>query len=280
MNGVSMTRKAKTNEDTQRIKEVPLAKITLDKALQPRISLTAEAVSEYAEAMQEGAKMPPCVVMWDGSTYWLCDGFHRVTAATRLKWKTIECEVNEGTKEDAMWLAAAANLKHGVRRSNADKQRAVQMALLCKPEASLRDIATHCFVSQEMVRGWKQRAERIDALTDEVAKAVDAAIADEIIEEDDSIDARMIGSEAAIKAVIQCVEDAVQSVNALLQTEHAAFVAQQRVLTDLRNAKTALKQAMPHEVCPLCGGEGCETCRMTGWVTKQQWDLIPAEQKG
>jgi hypothetical protein len=52
------------------------------------------------------------------------------------------------------------------------------------------------------------------------------------------------------------------------------------VLTDLKNAKTALRQSLPHEVCPLCGGDGCETCRMTGWVTKQQWDLIPAEQKG
>ena len=266
--------------DAQRIKEVPLGKITMDKALQPRMALTNEAVSEYAEAMQDGAELPPCVVVWDGTTHWLCDGFHRVNAALRLKWKSIRCEITEGTRDDAMWLAAAANLKHGVRRTNADKQRAVQMALLCKPEASLRDIGLHCAVSQEMVRAYKQRAERVDEINKQAEAAIADAVADEIVEDDSSLDARMIAAEGAIKAVMESINAATESVNALMLTEHAAFVAQQRVLTDLKNAKTALKQALPHEVCPVCQGDGCETCRMVGWVTKQKWDLIPAEQKG
>lgn len=266
--------------DAQRIKEVPLSKITMDKALQPRMALTSEAVSEYAEAMQDGAELPPCVVVWDGTTHWLCDGFHRVNAALRLKWKTIRCEITEGTRDDAMWLAAAANLKHGVRRTNADKQRAVQMALLCKPEASLRDIGLHCAVSQEMVRAHKQRAERVDEINKQAEAAIADAVADEVVEDDSSLDARMIAAEGAIKAVMESINAATESVNALMLTEHAAFVAQQRVLTDLKNAKTALKQALPHEACPVCQGDGCETCRMVGWVTKQQWDLIPAEQKG
>ena len=265
---------------TQRIKEVPLAKITMDKALQPRTALTTEAVAEYAEAMLEGAEMPPCVVVWDGETHWLCDGFHRVSAAMRLKWKTIKCEIVDGTRDNAMWLAAAANLKHGVRRTNSDKRRAVLMALACNPDASNRDIGAHCAVSGEMVRGCRQQAEAVHELDTQAEAAVADAISDGVVEEGDEVTSRMLAAETEIKNAISSIDGATATVNALLQTEHAAFVAQQRVLTDLRNAKTALKQSMPHEVCPLCGGDGCETCRMTGWVTKQQWDLIPAEQKG
>jgi len=155
------------------------------------------------------------------------------------------------------------------------------MALMCKPDSSLREVAEHCAVTHEFVRSVKAQAEAVNELNAEAQEAVAEALQDGVIEGDtDTADARMVAAEAAIKSTIKVVEEATAAVNALMLTEHAAFLAQQRVLTDLRNAKTALKQAMPHEVCPLCGGDGCETCRMTGWVTKQQWDLIPAEQKG
>jgi hypothetical protein len=277
---------AKKKQADDRIKEVPIKQITMDKALQPRTALTAEAVKEYAEAMQDGAVMPPCQVVFDatcpsGQTYWLCDGFHRVTAAMELKFKSIACEVIEGTRDDAMWLAAAANLKHGVRRTNFDKRRAVQMALMCKPDSSLREVAEHCAVTHEFVRSVKSQAEAVNELNAEAQEAVADAIEDGVIDgEDDSVSARMVAAEAAVKSTMKAVDEATAAVNALMLTEHAAFVSQQRVLTDLKNAKTALRQSLPHEVCPLCGGEGCETCRMTGWVTKQQWDLIPADQKG
>lgn len=272
--------KKKEVETADRNKDVPIKQITMDKELQPRMALTKEAVEEYVLAMQEGAVMPPCVVVFDGTKHWLCDGFHRVTAAQQLKLKAIRCEVVEGTREDAMWLAAAANLKHGVRRTNSDKRRAVGMALLCKPSSSLRQVAEHCSVTHEFVRQCKQQVQAVTDLEVEAEEAVAEAIADGVAEDGNAVEARMSAAEAAIKSTIGVVQSAIDAVNALLQTRHSAFVFQQRVLTDLKNAKTALRQSSPHEVCPLCDGEGCETCKMTGWVTKQQWDLIPAEQKG
>lgn len=269
-----------TVSSTPRIKEVPLSKITLDKALQPRMALTADAVVEYADAMLEGTKLPPCVVVWDGDTHWLCDGFHRVTAAQRLKWKTIACEVVDGTRNDAMWMAAAANQKHGVRRTNGDKRRAVLLALACNPSASNSEIARHCAVAAEMVRKRRLQTEAVDELGAVAEQAVADAIADGVVDANDGVTGQMMAAEAAIKAVMQQLDTAVAAVSVLLKTPHAAFVSEQRVLTDLRNAKTALRQALPHEVCPVCGGTGCETCRMTGWVTKQQWDLIPPAQRG
>jgi ParB-like chromosome segregation protein Spo0J len=275
-----MARKTGKTEAAPTIKEVPVAQITMDKALQPRAALTGDAVSEYAEVMSEGGEMPPCTVVYDGRTYWLCDGFHRVTAAQRLKWKNIRCEVIEGDREYAMWMAAAANLKHGVRRTNGDKVRAVMMALLCRPGESDRSIGKHCAVSAEMVRQRRLQAEAVAELDAVAEDAVAEAVEDGVVSDDDPVVARMVAAESAIKATMDAVDEALQSVEALLQTEHAAFVSQQRVKTDLKNAKTALRQSLPHEVCPLCGGAGCETCRNTGWVTKQQWDLIPPSQKG
>lgn len=270
---------AKKSKDS--IKAIPLSKITLDKGLQPRLDITQEAVVEYAEAMQNGETMPPCLVVWDSNTYWLCDGFHRIAAAKTLKFKTIECEIINGTRIDAMWLAAAANLKHGVRRTNADKRRAVQMAIICKPEGSLRDIAIHCAVTHEFVRNIKQQEEAVRELNTVAEIVIADAFDDGVLEEqDDQAGIQMIGAEAAIKITIKSIDDAIVSVNALLATKYAAFVSQQRVLTDLKNAKTALRQSLPHEVCPLCDGEKCETCRLSGWVTKQQWELIPKEQRG
>ena len=45
----------------------------------------------------------------------------------------ILAEVREGTRRDAILAAAAANATHGLRRTNADKRRAV-LTLLRDPE--------------------------------------------------------------------------------------------------------------------------------------------------
>src|SRR5690348_8493475 len=36
--------------------------------------------NDYTQAMVDGAEFPPLVVFWDGSDYWLADGFHRHSA--------------------------------------------------------------------------------------------------------------------------------------------------------------------------------------------------------
>jgi len=271
---------AKKNAQDAKHKRVPIAQITLDKELQPRQSMTQEAVQEYAEAMTEGAKLPPCIVVHDGKTYWCCDGFHRIAAAKSIGAKDIECEVRAGTREDAMWLAAAANLKHGVRRTNIDKRRAVAMAIAVKPEASLRDIAEHCAVTHEMVRTVKGQLEAVKDVEESAQQAINDAVEDEVVEQDDEVGGGMVAAEAAIDGAMDAVQACVRKVEALLATKHAVFVNGQSVINDLRNAKSALKQAMPHERCPVCGGEGCDTCRGSGWVSKKQWDLIPKTQRG
>jgi ParB-like chromosome segregation protein Spo0J len=129
-----------------------ISEIRRDGGTQPRAQLDAGVISDYSEAMQRGEDFPPVHVMHDGENYWLYDGFHRVRAAEKLGRTTIDAEVEQGTKEDAQWASLAANKRHGLRRSQADKRRAIKRALKGwgekKPD---REIAEHIGVSRRTV---------------------------------------------------------------------------------------------------------------------------------
>lgn len=111
-------------------KELRIAEVVLDKAVQMRAALNRIAIADYAEAMETGEEFPPIdVYTKPGDKKWVADGFHRVLAARKLKRKTIAARIHHGGKREAILHAAGANVKHGVRRTNEDKRRAV-LALL------------------------------------------------------------------------------------------------------------------------------------------------------
>jgi hypothetical protein len=116
-------------------------------------------VAEYADAMEAGANFPPIVVYFDGEVYWPADGFHRVNAATKVGRETIDAEVRDGGKRDALLHAVGVNAFHGLRRTAADKRRAI-VAMLRDPEWtkwSDREIGKRCAVDGKTVA--KIRAE-------------------------------------------------------------------------------------------------------------------------
>ena len=98
--------------------------------IQTRAETDAATIEEYAEAAQRGAKFPPVSVIADAEadTLWLWDGVHRMEAARRLGKKCIRADVKPGTYADALRLALGANATHGLRRTNADKRHALEMA--------------------------------------------------------------------------------------------------------------------------------------------------------
>ena len=110
-----------------------------------------ETVAEWSEAMVAGDRFPPVVVFFDGEFYWLADGNHRVAAAERNSFAEIDAEVLEGGKAEATLYAAAANRQHGIRRTNADKRKAVEAVLKIKPRWSDRRIADHVGVGNQLV---------------------------------------------------------------------------------------------------------------------------------
>jgi hypothetical protein len=115
-----------------RVEPVLLARIK-DGGAQMRVEMRPETVNDYATDMLDGAAFPPIVVFDDGKDFWLADGFHRVDAARKINRETIDAEIREGTARDAVLHGIGSNAAHGLRRSQADKRRAVER-LLKDPE--------------------------------------------------------------------------------------------------------------------------------------------------
>lgn len=167
-------RNVETQNNTIRL---PLEEIRADGQTQVRARLHRPTVAEYAEAMAErAAAFPPLVVYFDGTDHRLADGFHRLAAARMAGLHEIECDVRPGSRRDALLFAVGANTAHGLRRSNADKQRAVRI-LLQDAEWSQRSdrwIAERCGVSHSMVRDQRAQLEDSSSCHNDRAPASDS----------------------------------------------------------------------------------------------------------
>ncbi len=144
-------------EPFPKLMDLQIDLIRMDGGTQPRAAINVATVQEYVERMREGDQFPPVTVYHDGKEYWLSDGFHRVHAARKGGFKTLQAEVWDGTRDDAFWMSLAANKTHGLPRTNADKARVVKVALEARPRLSDKQIADHCGVSDKTVA--KYRAE-------------------------------------------------------------------------------------------------------------------------
>lgn len=151
--------------------------IRLDGDTQPREQINEATVADYAEAIRDGANFPAVVVFNDGSARWLADGFHRFHATRAAGLPTILVEEHAGTRRDAMLYGFAANTKHGLRESRADKRRKIELMLRDTEWVlwSDREIARKCGVSDKTVGAVRAelvgRAEipHVDTRTDDEA---------------------------------------------------------------------------------------------------------------
>jgi hypothetical protein len=139
------------------IKTLPITSLRFGGETQARAATCAETVKEYADALQSGAKFPPVIVFHDAlNLYYVGDGTHRVMATLETGGLTIECEVRQGGLIEAKKYACSANKSHGLKRTNADKRKAVVMYWEIvkheSPRPSNVDIADWCGVSEHLVR--------------------------------------------------------------------------------------------------------------------------------
>lgn len=143
--------------------QLKLSQIKLDYAIQPRAQLDMIVIGEYAQAMRDGADFPPVTVFCDpDGNHWLSDGFHRVEAARMIGdgLAAVEADVRPGTRRDAILYACGANAEHGLRRTNADKRRAVETLMHDDEWAawSNAEIARRCAVDEKTVRTLRAEA--------------------------------------------------------------------------------------------------------------------------
>ncbi|MBI5931907.1 MAG: ParB N-terminal domain-containing protein [Chloroflexi bacterium] len=108
-----------------------LGEITQDPHLQMRLEgLDEKHVRDLMATVEDKGIDDAIIVVREGKTYWLADGFHRVEAYRRVAiaqgvaWETqrIKAFTQTGTFEDAKQLARKANLRHGKPLSPASRK--------------------------------------------------------------------------------------------------------------------------------------------------------------
>jgi hypothetical protein len=133
--------------------KVSIDSIRIDGGTQTRELINETAVAQYTEDLLNGCIFPPIEIFDDGVHKWLVDGFHRLFAHKRADFPEIEVNVHQGTLRDAQLYALGVNDKHGLQRTNADKRKAVMIALndLEWQDYSDTQIAKICNVSATFV---------------------------------------------------------------------------------------------------------------------------------
>jgi hypothetical protein len=134
-----------------------LDKIRTDGGTQMRVELDQDHCNDLAEWLTDhpGQELDWVVVFYDGTHYWLADGFHRLRAYAECEppRRHVEAQVIKGTQRDAILYAAGANTAHGLKRSSADKRKAVEALLRDKEWVlwSNKEVARRCGVSDMLV---------------------------------------------------------------------------------------------------------------------------------
>lgn len=137
------------------IKVLALQHIARDEHLQMRAKIDTDYIDQLAEVLSAGkdfdGQLP--VVFQAGGQNWLADGYQRYAAHEKSGIKKMKCLVRVGSFRDAQAYALSANARHGARRTNDDKRKAVETALDDEEWGQFSDgaIAELCGVSDRFV---------------------------------------------------------------------------------------------------------------------------------
>jgi hypothetical protein len=144
--------------DNSTLPVLNIAEIRTDGGTQNR-STDPSIVNLYAALMAAEAAFPPLRVWFDGTCYWLADGFHRLAAAKKCGFKYITAAVLSGSLEDALWDSFNANSQHGLRRNRLDMVALIERALKHANASSLSNVelAKHLGIPEATVRRWRKR---------------------------------------------------------------------------------------------------------------------------
>ena len=133
---------------------INISDIDVEASVQVRAEINSDTVKEYAEHITDKRPpLPPIIVFGPDSRnkYYLSEGWHRLAAHKQAGRTAIQANIREGGWKDALEHALGSNAQHGLRRTNADKRRSVELALKHWAEWSNGVIADKCAVSREMV---------------------------------------------------------------------------------------------------------------------------------
>ncbi len=236
--------------------------------IQSRAETNHNLVDEYAEMMRAGVQFDAAQgIRGEDNQIYVWDGLHRGEAA-KIIGTPLTVNVRPGTKQDAEWLALTANQKHGLRRSQADKRRIVQLALKHPNGVNLsnREIARHCGVSDKTVGKIRKELEttaEIPQLDKRVVTKTDGSTYE--------IDTRNIGSSSQLSEVKRKVQpQQPQSADAHLIDDKLVIELPSEDDTELVTHSASGEnnyrlERQPH-ACPRCGQD-----RIVGVNGSKHW---------
>jgi hypothetical protein len=133
--------------------KIAISTIRRDGGTQARVATDKDYVEELRTVLKSGGELPEVVVFFENEDRWLADGFHTVAAYEAEEKTYINAKMRKGTLQDAILYAAGANDSHGLRRTPADKRKAVSMVLAIPEYAERSDrwVAEQCRISDHLV---------------------------------------------------------------------------------------------------------------------------------
>ena len=96
------------------IRTVRIRELVRNPRFQVRRKLEDGIVRRYASAYLNEIPLPPVKVAKVNNAFILVDGWHRVAALERIDVHEVDALVVETTERAALWMAAEANLTHGL----------------------------------------------------------------------------------------------------------------------------------------------------------------------
>lgn len=95
------------------VRDYAIADICLDERFRLR-AVDPGTVARYASSLRNGATLPPAILGNIGGALYLLGGWHRLAAHVEADRSHLPAYVVDTTPEEAAWIAAADNLKHGL----------------------------------------------------------------------------------------------------------------------------------------------------------------------
>jgi hypothetical protein len=254
------------------IMETPIADLIVDPRCQARERMSGETAEEYADLYRAEETLPPLEVFDVDGALVVVDGFHRLEAAFRAAGSlagvaTLPVRVvGHGPMKDAVWYALGTNRKHGLRRTRADKRKAVTMALELDGDRGDREIARQVGVSHTMVSNMR-RGEQL-----RIAEA--AADPEELRQE---ADAEFEGDNFARAALLYEKAIAASPVEARAELKERVRLCEERQAPLKREARILSRLAVERgsEWCAVCGVE-VDHCAIVILLSWTEIALCPA----
>lgn len=258
--------------------------LVMDERCQARDALVDDVAQEYAQAYLQNTKLPSIDVFLVDEKPLVIDGWHRVSAALIAGVAFLDARVlGQGDIDEAIWRSCSQNQSHGLRRSNADKRRAVWVALSSAigQDQSNRAIAQHVGVHHDLVGELREQWERIsrNGSDDAVCNDYDSLEGESGGSASPNATVSVNSKTAPKGEILDGMPDYDGEVEAVRKAFREARALSESVLpsalTGVRESirrwcndiDRNLKMAKP-VICSNCKGKGCKWCNSLGWLSK------------